>query len=213
MATVSGTDQRGWRQIFLTYGLGEDRTYSWEAAADQVNAMVELPGWTEALAPGFPDLDLGVRPVYLAQPDRRNTRAIYVRSRERDLRSGKGARMDVPIEVPREWGRIDKWRFQFKAVTAILDGLHHLGVAAGVGPPVLRDAPLRADEYIQMSDEQRAAADEWVVSTVDALPPGNALVAGLLPNRLEPFLDTVKAEPVESPIGPGTIHFWRVDLS
>ncbi|MGX6608170.1 hypothetical protein ACWKSP_39520 [Micromonosporaceae bacterium Da 78-11] len=144
-------------------------------AADQVDRLVSLSGWREALPPDATDLHLGVRPVFrpAARVDRRRTSDSRPDRRSVDARMGN-ARLDVPIEVPQEWVALPVGAFRGFAIAAILDGLRHLGTSIGVGPPGLRQRPLKAPDTAGLSATEQAKVEKWVEVETDALPPGSA---------------------------------------
>jgi hypothetical protein len=187
MSWLSAEDNRGWRGPFLaglelvrTRGASNRCWHDWDEAVTEVERIVTLHGWVAVLAPGFKEVNLGLRPVFLPshRVDRTRTRARLYEKRTLEAQLGY-ARLDVPIEMPLGWTQLPGPLFRLRAITAILDGLVHLGESAGLGPPPLRTKPTKGSVTTESGDYQRIGLGRWLDTQLEAASPGQAVIVAV----------------------------------
>jgi hypothetical protein len=182
---LTAADYRGWREpvfklveVIRNRGQPQYRRWQdWDDAVETLDRSLSIGSWAKPLAPGFADIELGLRlvPRPASQVDPRRTRARFFEGGSLEAKSGS-ARLDVGIDIDRSVFDLPGAQFRLHAAAAVLAGLNGLGEAMGLGPPPLRSSPRRPPAIVAMDAATQAQAGQWFVEQVDASPNGSAVV-------------------------------------
>jgi hypothetical protein len=225
MSRLSAEDYVGWREPFMiiaelvrTRGASEKREREWYEAVVEADRLISLSGWSTQLAPGFQEVNIGVRPVYRPHADatRIKTPPRFYERNSHDAKLGI-AKLALQVAVPRKWVDLPAPIYKMLAVGAILDTLVHVGLAAGIGPPPMRAKPKKADDHAGLSDDERIRLGRWVIEQMDNTPSCGALVVARSTDnqgrrwQRQRFLNALgdAREVVGSPASDA-FHTWRI---